>query len=184
MKVPNIKFHGNPCSRSRVNTRGQTDGRKAAHHFSRRLHIRRFTVSGNNKKFLDLNARCLKLCTTLTTSGSSREIFVKAADTKFVGNPSSGRRTDTYGQTVITKLNKSYFASMRTRPNRGARKVTDGTRFIPEKGIRSKKQFSTVFYRMSASIKIIPHKDTEAKRQCCFLRKKAGKGKNHQSEQR
>ena len=106
-EVPNIKFHGNPFSRSRVYTCGQTDGRKAAYHFSRREHLWRFTVSGNNKKYWDLNARCLKLCTTLTASGFSREIFVKAADIKFHGNPSSGRGTDTYGQTNIPKLNKS-----------------------------------------------------------------------------
>jgi hypothetical protein len=134
-------------------------------------HIWRFTVSGNNKKYLNLHARCLKLCTTLTTSGFSREIFVKAVDIKFHGNPFSGRRTDIYGQT-----DKSFFASMRTRPNRGARKVTDGTRFTPEKGISSKKQFSDFFHQINASTKIIPYKVIQEQRQCCYLQEKAGKG--------
>jgi len=43
VKHPNIKFHGNPFNSSRVDTRGQTEGRRAAHHFFRSEHLWQFS---------------------------------------------------------------------------------------------------------------------------------------------
>ena len=60
MKVPNIKFHRNPSSRSRVDTRGQMERRKAANRFSRKEHLWRYT-QWQQQIYLDLNAKCLKL---------------------------------------------------------------------------------------------------------------------------
>ena len=76
VEVPNIKFHGN--SRSRVDRRRQTDGRSAAHYFGRRENFWRFTVSGNKKKYVYLNARCLKPYTTFTTYGFFLRHFCKS----------------------------------------------------------------------------------------------------------
>ena len=64
----------------------------------------RFTIAGNNKKYLGLDVKC----PILTKFGFSRQIFKKVSETKSDGNPSSGSCADTCGRTDMAKLTDAF----------------------------------------------------------------------------
>jgi hypothetical protein len=114
MKIPNTKFHINPSSGSRADTCGQTDVLTAWYHITGRV-IWRFNVSCNNKTYLGLHVKCPiflpdfnKICILSTD-------FYDSPISNFHGNPSTGVRAATCGQTDgHYEGSRRFFASMRT----------------------------------------------------------------------
>jgi hypothetical protein len=133
-----------------MQTDRRTAGRSAGHHFCRK---ERF--SGD----------LIPTATILTKCGFSRQIFIKSPTSYITVIRPVGasliladRRTN-----GPNEGNMRFLRLCERAQKRSAREVNDETRFITEKEIRSKKQFSTSFYKTRASsIKIIPREVRQA----------------------